>query len=229
MSLRSLPKTICQSHAPEVLRLRPFGSQWERISRYLATDRKRSYSLLCHVLDAILYVVKTGTQWRTLPGELVRWWAAHYYFRRWQEERRILCILSITSRAARRRAGQHGEPSALITGCQFPIRGWAAECAACSARSRLKDPMERPTRACRPWCPWNGVFRLGSCLAELLLLPLAALPSSSRPQSRTRTVTDGPSIAASGVSASGVIVSRTKCTAVAMPTPSTAPARMSLG
>ncbi|WP_341480893.1 transposase [Salinibacter ruber] len=72
-----------QSHGSEALRLRPFGSQWERISRYFATDRKRSYSLLCHVLDAILYVVKTGTQWRMLPGEFVHWWAACCYFRWW--------------------------------------------------------------------------------------------------------------------------------------------------
>ncbi|WP_259225242.1 transposase [Salinibacter ruber] len=70
------------------------------------------------MLDAILYVVKTGTQWRMLPGEFARWRAAHYYFRRWREEGRILCILSITSRSVRRRTGRHGEPSALIIDCQ---------------------------------------------------------------------------------------------------------------
>jgi hypothetical protein len=53
-----------------------------------------------------------------LPGEFAPWRAAHYYFRRWREEGRILCILSITSRAARRRSGRHGEPSALIVDCQ---------------------------------------------------------------------------------------------------------------
>ena len=45
-------------------------SQWEQISRYFTTGRKRSYSLRYHVLDAILYIVKTGTQWRMLPGNL---------------------------------------------------------------------------------------------------------------------------------------------------------------
>ena len=93
-------------------------SQWERISRYFATGRKRSYSLRYHVLDAILYVVKTGTQWRMLPGEFAQWQTVYYYFRRWREEGRILCILSITSRAVRRRSGRHGEPSALIVDCQ---------------------------------------------------------------------------------------------------------------
>ncbi|WP_240331499.1 transposase [Salinibacter ruber] len=39
--------------------------------------------MLCHVLDAILYVVKTGARWRMLPGEFVQWWAACCYFRWW--------------------------------------------------------------------------------------------------------------------------------------------------
>ena len=93
-------------------------SQWEQISRYFTTGRKRSYSLRYHVLDAILYIVKTGTQWRMLPGEFAQWQTVYYYFRRWREEGRILCILSITSRAVRRRSGRHGEPSALIVDCQ---------------------------------------------------------------------------------------------------------------
>ena len=93
-------------------------SQWEQIKRYFATSRRRKYDLRYHVLDAILYIVKTGTQWRMLPGEFAEWQTVYYYFRRWREEGRILCILSITSRAARRRAGQHGEPSALIIDCQ---------------------------------------------------------------------------------------------------------------
>ena len=93
-------------------------SQWEQISRYFTTGRKRSYCLRYHVLDAILYVVKTGTQWRMLPGEFAQWQTVYYYFRRWREEGRILCILNITSRAVRRRSGRHGEPSALIIDCQ---------------------------------------------------------------------------------------------------------------
>jgi putative transposase len=73
------------------MRIKPYDSdltdsQWKQISRYFTTGRKRCHDLPCHVLDAILYVVKTGTQWRMLPGEFAPWWAAHYYFRRWREE-----------------------------------------------------------------------------------------------------------------------------------------------
>jgi putative transposase len=93
-------------------------SQWKQISRYFTTERRRRYSLRYHVLDAILYVVKTGTQWRMLPGEFAPWQTVYYYFRRWREEGRIRCLLSITCRSARRREGRHGEPSALIVDCQ---------------------------------------------------------------------------------------------------------------
>ncbi|WP_259099143.1 transposase [Salinibacter ruber] len=88
------------------------------MSRYFTTGRKRRYSLRYHVLDAILYIVKTGTQWRMLPGGFAPWQTVYYYFRRWREEGRILCILSITSRAVRHRPGRHGGPSALIIDCQ---------------------------------------------------------------------------------------------------------------
>ena len=93
-------------------------SQWDQISRYFTTGRKRRHHLRYHVLDAVLYVVKTGTQWWMLPGEFAPWQTVYYYFRRWREEGRIQCLLSITSRAVRRRAGRHGEPSALIIDCQ---------------------------------------------------------------------------------------------------------------
>ena len=56
-------------------------SKWKQISRYFSTGRKRSYSLRYHVLDAILYIVKTGTQWRMLPGEFAQWQTVYYYFR----------------------------------------------------------------------------------------------------------------------------------------------------
>ncbi|MFB6232071.1 MAG: transposase [Salinibacter sp.] len=65
------------------------------------------------MLDTIMCSVKIGTQWHMLPGEFAQWRAAHYYFRRWRKEGQILCILCITSRTARRRAGR------------FLLREWA--------------------------------------------------------------------------------------------------------
>jgi transposase len=35
------------------------------------------------VVNAILYILKTGCQWRQLPHEFPAWSAVYYYFRRW--------------------------------------------------------------------------------------------------------------------------------------------------
>jgi transposase len=35
------------------------------------------------LLNAILYVVKTGCQWRSLPREFVAWATVYRYFNRW--------------------------------------------------------------------------------------------------------------------------------------------------
>ena len=36
------------------------------------------------VVNAILYVVKTGCQWRALPGDFPHWKTVHTYFLRWR-------------------------------------------------------------------------------------------------------------------------------------------------
>ena len=114
-------------------------SQWEQIKRYFTTNRRRKHHLRHHVLDAILYIVKTGTQWRMLPGEFAQWQTVYYYFRRWREEGRIRCTLSITCRSARRRDGRHGEPSALIIDCQSVLLRERAESAVSTPSKRSRD------------------------------------------------------------------------------------------
>ena len=41
---------------------------------------------LRQVVNAILYVLKTGCQWRQLPRELPAWTAVYYYFYRWSRD-----------------------------------------------------------------------------------------------------------------------------------------------
>lgn len=38
------------------------------------------------VLNAILYVVRTGCQWRNLPHDCIKWSSAYYYFRKWSKD-----------------------------------------------------------------------------------------------------------------------------------------------
>jgi putative transposase len=93
-------------------------SQWETIKLYFTTGRRRQHNLRRDILDAILYLLKTGCQWRMLPGEFAPWQTVYYYFRRWRREGRLQCLLSALRRTVRREEGREGEPSALIVDCQ---------------------------------------------------------------------------------------------------------------
>ncbi len=60
-------------------------TQWGNSKGYLdinSRDRKRKYSLRS-VWNALMYVVKTGCQWRMLPRDFPKWQAVYYYYRKW--------------------------------------------------------------------------------------------------------------------------------------------------
>jgi putative transposase len=58
-------------------------AQWDNIKGYLnTTDRKRKHSLRS-VWNALMYVVKTGCQWRMLPKDFPKWQLVYYYYRKW--------------------------------------------------------------------------------------------------------------------------------------------------
>lgn len=113
-------------------------SQWTLIKPYFTTERRRSYDLRRDILDAILYLVKTGCQWRMLPGEFAPWQTVYYYFRRWREEGRLRCLLSAVRRTARRQSGRAGEPGALILDCQSVATSRAGGISSFDAYKRVK-------------------------------------------------------------------------------------------
>ena len=49
------------------------------------TTRPRSVDLF-DVFCAVLYVLKSGCQWRMLPKEFPKWHTCHYYFSLWSEK-----------------------------------------------------------------------------------------------------------------------------------------------
>lgn len=59
-------------------------SQWTAISD-IFTTRKRKLCLRL-VLNAILFLTRTGTQWRNLPAEYPKWTAVNYYFECWKKD-----------------------------------------------------------------------------------------------------------------------------------------------
>ena len=62
--------------------------QFERVRPLLESVRKRTKPRkleLYEVFNALLYVVKTGCQWRALPKDYPKFGTVHRYFRIWSE------------------------------------------------------------------------------------------------------------------------------------------------
>lgn len=58
-------------------------AQWDNIKNYLEKGfRKRKISLRS-IWNGLMYVVKTGCQWRMLPKEFGKWQLVYYYYRKW--------------------------------------------------------------------------------------------------------------------------------------------------
>ena len=62
-------------------------SQWQVIQEVLPDTRRRKHSLRL-IGNALLYLTKSGCQWRLLPRESPSFPLVYYYFRRWQADGR---------------------------------------------------------------------------------------------------------------------------------------------
>jgi transposase len=52
--------------------------------KILDVERKRKYDLR-EIVNGTLYLVKTGCQWRMLPGDFPKWQIVYYYFSMWKK------------------------------------------------------------------------------------------------------------------------------------------------
>ena len=70
------------------------------------------------IVNAILYVLRSGCPWRLLPHEFPAWGTVYYYFRRWQREGVWEQILKTLRMQVRQKEGRNAEPSAAIIDSQ---------------------------------------------------------------------------------------------------------------
>ncbi|MEV5504595.1 IS5 family transposase [Nonomuraea fuscirosea] len=95
--------------------------QWELIESLLPepnTGGRPEKHPRREIVNAILYVVRSGCPWRYLPTDLPPWQTVYWYFQQWEAvgvTERLLTELRIK---ARRQAGRADEPSAGIIDSQ---------------------------------------------------------------------------------------------------------------
>ena len=63
-------------------------TEWMLIEDFFPTNhmgRPRKWEMW-QIINAILYVVRTGCQWRMLPKDFAPWQTVYGYFRRWKRQ-----------------------------------------------------------------------------------------------------------------------------------------------
>jgi putative transposase len=70
------------------------------------------------VIDAILYLLKTGCQWRNLPSEFPPWETVYTYFRNWSRDGTVKRIRQRLVKRVRRKEGRRTFPTIAIMDSQ---------------------------------------------------------------------------------------------------------------
>lgn len=70
------------------------------------------------ILDAILYVLRSGCQWRMLPHDLPFWKTVYTYYRNWRLDGTWEQIHNVLRQELREEEGRHVEASAAIIDSQ---------------------------------------------------------------------------------------------------------------
>jgi transposase len=115
--------------------------QWAKLEPLLkearearhAGGRPRKYPLR-RVVDGVLYVVKTGCQWRQMPADFPPWQTVYQQFRSWRQNRVWERVGKTLREQGRKAQGRNASPSVAIIDSQ-------------SAKTALKGGSAVTTRA----------------------------------------------------------------------------------
>ena len=89
-------------------------NQWQILQKILEpTTRKRKYSLR-DIMDCILYINKTGCQWRLVPKDFPPYNIVFYYFTKWKREGVFEDIMDTLREKLRVALGREESPSVGI-------------------------------------------------------------------------------------------------------------------
>jgi transposase len=70
------------------------------------------------ITNALLYVARTGCQWRALPHDFPPWPTVYWYFRRWKADGTLDRLLDLLRGDLRQAHGRQRQPSAAILDSQ---------------------------------------------------------------------------------------------------------------
>lgn len=95
-------------------------TEWEAIAEFFPTfqmGRPPKWEKW-QVINAILYVNRTGCQWRMLPVNFPPWRTVYFYYWSWQQDGVWQQINEVLVKKVRKKAGRHERPSAAVIDSQ---------------------------------------------------------------------------------------------------------------
>ena len=91
--------------------------QWAAISPFFDLKRKRKHDLR-QIINIILWLLRTGCQWRNLPDCWPAWQAVYYYFDIWKQDGTVERINAALNELDRKRVGKMPTPSLVCIDSQ---------------------------------------------------------------------------------------------------------------
>lgn len=94
--------------------------QWQVLRGLLPKQAKRGRRPICRrlIMNAILYVNRTGCQWRALPHDFPKWKTVYTIFWRWRRDGLWQRINEALCRQVRKQSGKKPTPSVAIVDSQ---------------------------------------------------------------------------------------------------------------
>jgi transposase len=94
---------------------------WAQVSRFIPAPkpggRPTKYARR-EIVNALLYVARTGCQWRAMPHDLPPWTIAYWYFRNWKKDGALDRLMAELRGDLRAAEGRQRQPSAAIIDSQ---------------------------------------------------------------------------------------------------------------
>jgi|SRR5580704_3745285 transposase len=99
--------------------------QWAKLEPLLSEPRGERHAggrprkhALRRVVDAVLYVVKTGCQWRQMPANFPPWQTVYQQFRAWRQSRVWERVTKTLREQGRKAGGRNATPTVAIIDSQ---------------------------------------------------------------------------------------------------------------
>jgi putative transposase len=94
--------------------------QWRIVEPFVAQGRRGAKRKVDtrEVVNAILYLLRSGVGWRSLPHDYPTWYKVNYYYNRWRRDGTLVRLHDTLHGQVRLQAGREPSPSAGILDSQ---------------------------------------------------------------------------------------------------------------